>query len=180
MAPTSVLTKTFSILTLLSHIALASFLAVVIYKVVLKKENLGFTDEAWRFVRKNALLFAFIVAAATTAASLFYSEIADYEACDLCWYQRVFLYPQTVLLGIAFIRDDRKVADYIIPLGMIGGAISIYHYALQRIDGSSSCPVGAVSCAVRYVFDFGYITIPMMSLTAFVVIIVLAHISRFL
>ena len=88
------------------------------------------------------------------------------------------MYPQVILLGIAMLRKARSISYYIIPLSVIGAAISIYHYIIQRLDYASSCAADGVSCASKYIFNFGYITIPVMALTAFLLIIIFVYFSK--
>jgi len=156
-----------SFLTLIGNILILIFLLVLIFSKsrFLKLKN---------FIGKNALFFAFIVSFIATAGSLFYSEIAKYDPCKLCWFQRIFMYPQVLLLGIAMFKKDHKISDYIIPMSIIGGLIAAYHYLVQiELFAPPACSaVGySVSCATKFVMSYGYITIPMMSLTAFILII---------
>src|SRR3990167_9356357 len=65
-----------------------------------------------RFFGKRALLFSFLVALIATSGSLFYSDVAVYEPCKLCWYHRIFMYPQVIILGIALIVRDERVRLY--------------------------------------------------------------------
>lgn len=127
-----------------------------------------------RFFGKNAILFSFIVALIATLGSLFYSEIAGFEPCKLCWFQRILMYPQAFLLGMAFWKKDKSMRDYSIVLSAIGAVIAGYHYLLQ-IGVAPDLPCSAVgysvSCSQRFVMNFGYITIPMMALTAFMLIL---------
>lgn len=128
------------------------------------------------FVSKRAILFAFIVSLTATLGSLFYSEIAGYTPCKLCWFQRIFMYPQPILFAVAMWKKDKGIVKYALALSIIGGLIALYHYLLQvGVVPNGACgAVGySVSCSQRFVMEFGYITIPMMSLTAFVYIITL-------
>ncbi len=127
------------------------------------------------FATKHTLLFSFLIALTGTASSLFYSEIAGFAPCVLCWWQRIFLYPLTVILGIALAKKDEKITDYVAGLSAVGAAIAAYHSYLQ-FGGSPLVPCGAsgaVSCAQRYFLAYGYVTIPTMALTAFVLIALL-------
>src|SRR3989344_2884741 len=127
-----------------------------------------------KLLRRFGLLAAFIVAVIATGGSLFYSEVAGYLPCELCWFQRIFMYPQVIILGMALWKQQKNVILFSLPLTIIGGLIALYHYLLQ----TSSLPLPApcsvtgysVSCATDFVMELGYITIPMMSLTAFVLI----------
>jgi disulfide bond formation protein DsbB len=139
-----------------------------------------------RSFSKNGLFFALIIAVVATAGSLFYSEIAGFEPCKLCWFQRIFMYPLVILLGLACIKKDLKFTLYPSALAGIGASISLYHnfiYSGIITDGNSSIfqcqPFGlGVSCAKNYVLEFGYITIPLMALTAFLLIILLLNAQR--
>lgn len=134
------------------------------------------------FVKKNATLIAFIVATFATLGSLYYSEIMGYEPCKLCWIQRIFMYPQVILLGLALIKKETIVSTYnSIVLSILGGLVAGYHYLLQ-IGAVPNLPCSAVgysvSCSQRFVLEFGYLTIPMMALTAFAVILLTLITSR--
>jgi len=142
---------------------------VLVASLVLRK-NRGLL--AW--VGKHAVLFSLIVASIATLGSLFYSEIAGYEPCKLCWFQRIMMYPQTLLLGAALLKRDKRTADYHIALSVIGALIAGYHYLLQigAAPAISCSAVGySVSCSETFVMRFGYITNPMMAFTAFLLII---------
>lgn len=134
------------------------------------------------FLDKNVLAFAFTISLAATLGSLFYSEIAGYTPCKLCWFQRIFMYPQPVLFAIALWKKDLAIIKYSLALCLIGGSIALYHYLVQTgIVPSGSCGVVgySVSCSQRFVMEWGYITIPMMSLTAFGLITTLLLNSTF-
>lgn len=134
-----------------------------------------------KVVTKNALRLALIVALTATGGSLFYSDIAGFEPCKLCWIQRIFMYPLVVLFTLGMLKKDRDIADYGLALSIIGAPIALYHYYLQR-GGNPFVPcstVGySVSCAKTFVMSYGYITIPMMALTAFILIIILLGMSK--
>ncbi|WPP40218.1 disulfide oxidoreductase [Paenibacillus hunanensis] len=127
------------------------------------------------FLSKYYLYLAWIVAIIATGGSLFLSDVLHWEPCKLCWYQRIFMYPQVILLGIAAYRNDRRIVGYAIPMTIIGGVIAIYHYAKQHIpalDEIAPC-TGGVSCSKDYFEFLGFITIPFMALIAFAIITVL-------
>lgn len=125
--------------------------------------------------RRFGLWIIFLIAASGTVVSLYYSDIIGYAPCVLCWYQRIAVYPIALLSAVALWKRDRSIVDYLMALATAGGLIAIYHNALDRGTISSApCAADAVSCTVRYVSEVGgYVTIPMMSLTAFLVIIVI-------
>lgn len=124
-------------------------------------------------VSKRGILVAFIAVLIATLGSLTYSDIIGYEPCKLCWFQRIFMYPQVLLLGFAVLgrhRGSRALLDASFILSIIGAIISAYHYLLQ-LGVAPSIPCSAVgysvSCAERFVMQFRYITIPLMAFSAF-------------
>lgn len=132
------------------------------------------------FLGKYAMWFAFLVALTATAGSLFYSEIAGYEPCKLCWIQRIFMYPQVLLLGMALWRKERGMMMYAWVFSLLGGLIAGYHYLLQRgVAPALPCSaVGySVDCAKVFVMQYGYVTIPLMAFTAFTLILLFAWIG---
>jgi disulfide bond formation protein DsbB len=134
-------------------------------------------------MRKNGLLLSFIVALVATTSSLFYSEIAGFVPCTLCWYQRILMYPLIILLGIAFERKDRNIIPYVLTMTGIGSSISLYHYYIQLSPAGAFVPCSAVgisvSCTSREFTHLGYITIPMMAATAFLLIFGILWVTRY-
>lgn len=117
------------------------------------------------------LYFAWLVAIVATGGSLYFSEIAGFIPCELCWYQRILMYPLVILLGIACFKGDKYIIPYVLPLSIIGGCFSIYHYSEQKFGTPSFC-TGVAPCSGEYINWLGFITIPLMALTAFVLITV--------
>lgn len=134
-----------------------------------------------KFVGTHAIVFSFIVATTATLGSLFYSEIAGFTPCKLCWFQRILMYPEAILLGVALWKKESVIRDYILALAVPGALIAGYHYLLQ-IGYAPALPCSAVgfseSCSQRFVMTFGYITIPMMALTGFLMIILFLFIQK--
>jgi len=126
-----------------------------------------------------ALAIAALVAIVTTAGSLYYSEIAHFTPCKLCWYQRIAMYPLAVVLPIAAFRRDRDIWHYVVPPAVIGAGFAIYHTQLQAFPSqhSSFCTT-LEPCTVRYVWQFGFVSLPFMALSAFTIIIALVLTAR--
>ncbi|KOP68149.1 disulfide bond formation protein DsbB [Bacillus sp. FJAT-18019] len=117
------------------------------------------------------LFFAWTVSVVATSGSLFLSEVWHFTPCVLCWYQRIFMYPLVIVLGIAAYREKTHIVPYILPLVIIGGGISTYHSIIQKLPkASDSAACGPVSCLNDYLNWFGWLTIPMLAFTAFVLI----------
>ncbi|EKE07678.1 MAG: disulfide bond formation protein DsbB [uncultured bacterium] len=128
-----------------------------------------------KFLEKYGLLLAWLVAVFSATLSLYYSDIVGFEACSLCWWQRIFIYPQAIFLGIAYFKKEFRYSSlYAIVLSIIGMLIGIYqnalYYGVPQI-GACDSSLTAVSCTKLYILEFGYITIPVMSLTAFLLMI---------
>ncbi|WP_338451299.1 disulfide oxidoreductase [Niallia oryzisoli] len=124
--------------------------------------------------RESLLFIAWAASVIAMFGSLYFSEIRQFEPCKLCWYQRIVMYPFTILLGIAYVKRDYKIALYSMVLSAIGGSISIYHYSLQKLsflaDIAPAC--GRIPCTSQYINWFGFISIPLLALTAFTIIFI--------
>lgn len=131
-------------------------------------------------VRKWGLWIAFALSFSASAMTLFYSEVLGFPPCPLCWWQRVFLYPQAVLFSLAIWKCERRVIDYSIALSVLGLGVALYHHMLQILpSGTLPCPAeGTVSCAQRLIFEFGYVTFPMMAVSVFAFLIALMWFLR--
>ncbi|MED4585616.1 disulfide oxidoreductase [Brevibacillus choshinensis] len=124
---------------------------------------------------EQAMFASWGIALIATAGSLFFSEVLKYIPCDLCWYQRILMYPLVILLGVASAKKDYKMSLYTLILSLIGGLISLYHYLIQKVPAlhelGNAC--GIVPCNSDYINWLGFITIPFLALIAFALIIVL-------
>ena len=119
---------------------------------------------------------AFVVAAIATGGSLFYSQIEGFIPCEFCWFQRVLMYPLSILTLLIAARGDNRAARYLLPLPIVGAGTSIYHMLIER--GVITEPVGCFKsapggCGTNWIANhgFGYLTIPTLALTAFLLII---------
>lgn len=117
---------------------------------------------------------AAIVAALATVGSLYFSEVAHFVPCALCWFQRIAMYPLVLLLGIAAFRRDVGIRVYAIPLAAVGAVISVYHLLLEWriVEVTLVCSVD-VPCSSVLFRQFGFISLPFLALTAFLLIIAL-------
>lgn len=125
-------------------------------------------------ISQLSLYFAWLVSLVATLGSLYFSEIRGFIPCEYCWYQRIFMYPIAVILGIATFQNDRSVKKYVLPLAVIGWLISVYHYLVQKVPGFAVIKpcVSGVPCNAQYINWLGFITIPFLSFTAFTLVIV--------
>ena len=123
------------------------------------------------FVEKYGLYVAWSVSLVATGGSLFFSEVLHWIPCELCWFQRIFMYPQVVLLGIAVLKNDKKIWPYSFVLSVMGLCFSIYHYLVQHVPALAPytpCGTTGVPCETTYINNlFGFITIPFLAGLAF-------------
>lgn len=130
-------------------------------------------------IGQAALWLAFAVAATATFGSLWLSEVENLPPCYLCWWQRGFMYPQTLLLGVAAIGRWVWIRWISIPMVVVGAGISTYHYVLERFpeDVASSCSTD-VPCTTVWIWKFHFLSIPGMAWLGFVTIGVLLLLAR--
>jgi disulfide bond formation protein DsbB len=124
-------------------------------------------------IERNALYFAFVQAWIATLGSLYLSEVLHWRPCILCWYQRILMYPLIIILGVAILRKDKNVVFYVLPMTIFGAAIALYHYLLQMTPLPEIAPVSCSAfgpCRETETLLLGFVTIPFLSLTAFLVI----------
>ncbi len=125
---------------------------------------------------ENLLLLIWVQAFLATTGSLFYSEVMGYIPCELCWYQRILMYPLVIIYGVALFKKDVKMSFAGLFLSGIGMFVSTYHYLVQKVSAfqelGGSC-TGGIPCNAIYVNYFGFITIPFMAGAAFIIIFVL-------
>jgi len=115
---------------------------------------------------------AWVIALVATAGSLFFSEVMHLPPCVLCWYQRIAMYPLVVVVGVGILGRDPGFKRYALPLCLGGLAVSVYHNLLYYgvlSESIAPCTQG-VSCTSRQIEWLGFITIPLMALTAFLLI----------
>lgn len=121
---------------------------------------------------ENSMLVMWTVSLIATLGSLYFSEVRGYEPCKLCWVQRIFMYPIAIMMTVAYIQKNPRIVITTLVFSIIGGVVSAYHYAIQKLsflqDSAISC--GPVSCTGVYINWFGFITIPFLALTAFIIL----------
>lgn len=171
--------KGLEILTLASDAAILLILLGLLFFAVKRK---GFSEyKIFAFARHHFTVLSFIVALTATLGSLYYSEIMGYSPCTLCWYQRIFMYPQVLFFATAFFfrREGyavRFLAVSSLVMSGIGLLLAGYHYLAQIGAVSTTCSVVgySASCSELFFVQYGYITIPMMAFTAFALLILLS------
>lgn len=141
------------------------------------------TMRAWLPSSFDATLLAHVLPIASVSAllgvslSLFYSEVVGLPTCVLCWLSRTMLFPYALIASVAWARKDVRVWPYLLSLSAVGMVITLYHhlYHIGVVDGAlCSAFVDGGDCAARYVFEFGFVTMPWMGFTLFSLLAFLA------
>jgi disulfide bond formation protein DsbB len=175
--------STDTVTTFFALLAVLAIAVAVVTAVLALVTRRSATTPAWiaelrAAMAPLALPFAWAVATTATLGSLYLSEVARFPPCELCWYQRIAMYPLAVVLGVAALRRDASVRWYAIPLAGIGLAISVYHYLVERFPGSISTSCSAdVPCSVVWVWKFHFLSIPAMAGAGFAAIIALVSLA---
>lgn len=126
------------------------------------------------------IFISWLVAAASTLGSLFFSEVMELVPCVLCWYQRIFIFPLAIILLVGLFPLDLKVVRYALPLAIIGLIFTLYHCLLFYgfiPEALQPCSQG-ISCADDSMVLFGFLPIPLLSLVSFLIIITLLLITN--
>ena len=160
------------ILGLLAVVGLAALVWPPARRVLVEARDTLLGGELW---------IAWGIALVATLGSLYFSEVADFIPCRLCWFQRIAMYPlAVVLLVAAWRRDLRGAFWYGIWFPLAGAGVSIYHIYIEHHPSaeSASCKAGGAPCSTKWIEEFGYVTIPTLALTAFALIAVLLAMAR--
>jgi disulfide bond formation protein DsbB len=123
---------------------------------------------------------AWLTALVATVGSLFFSEVMQLPPCVLCWYQRIAMYPLVMIIGVGILTGDRRVKNYALPVCLAGLAVAVYHNLLYYNvipESIAPCTQG-ISCTSRQIEWLGFITIPLLSLTAFIIISICLWVYR--
>ncbi|MFP5384768.1 MAG: disulfide bond formation protein B [Bacteriovoracia bacterium] len=132
-------------------------------------------DKKW-----SVIFLCWIVALISTLGSLFFSEVMKLPPCVLCWYQRICMYPLVLIFLAGLFPLDKAVIKFSFPLAGVGWLIAVYHNLLYyRILPESASPcVQGISCTTVQLQWLGFITIPLLSLFAFTLLLVLLIFSN--
>jgi disulfide bond formation protein DsbB len=161
-------------------------LGIVVLDVAFVVSVIALFNAKWRgiirsFAQEYGMLGIFLLSAGSIFGTLLMQYAALLTPCVLCWWQRIFMYPIALISLIALIKGKRMydIADYVIVFSILGGAISLYQHLLQILPSGSLIPCDSSGdCAVRLVFEFGFVTIPWMALTVFAALALIAFLAR--
>ena len=151
-------------------------LGTLVFSLVVLIARLTKADSCISEVKKIALPLAALI---TTTARLYFSEIVNYKPCRLCWYQRSAMYPLAILLVAANFKKFKFMKIAAVSLASIGGAVSTYHWFLERFpDLDAGVCDAKLPCEFIWFENFGFVTLSFMAFTAFLATIVLVTISQ--
>ncbi len=158
------------------YLALGGIIAVLSTFILIVDEK---SDRALApFIRKYGLIAAFLIALDASVFALIYSEVFGFVPCGFCWLERIFIFSQVFILGGAIYFKDAVFAPrYGIILSVVGLVISLYHHYLQ-IGGNAfvKCPAaGTVDCAKRIMFEFDFMTFPLLAACSFALLTALYY-----
>lgn len=163
---------------------LLGFIFVVIWVVDLLFIKFGYLQgkkRIYELFAKKALPLGFFVSLFAMVVSLYYSYYLHIPACDLCWLQRIFIYPLVFIFGLAWYKNDTKLFDYIMMLSGVGFLIALYHHYLQLgYDLLAPCSTApfAVDCSTPTFIEYGFITFPFMAVVTLSVTFLLAFTAK--
>jgi disulfide bond formation protein DsbB len=131
------------------------------------------------FISKYRMHLLFIVSLGGTVGSLLLSVYFKLAPCELCWYQRVFLFSSPIITGVALSRKDMQASAYIFWLSILGSLVAIYHSLLQfnlfQSDSVFCSPTSVIDCAVPAFTYFGFVTIPVISFSVFLLLLIISY-----
>ena len=161
-------------------------IGTVVLDVVILGKLLALFNRSWRaklsgVLQMHGLLLIFVLSTLAVAGTLLMQYAGGLTPCIFCWWQRIFMYPIPLISLIAIIKNQKlsDVADYILALSFIGALFALYQHLLQILPQGSLIPCDATDdCAIRTIYYFHFVTIPLMALTIFVAIFLIAVIAR--
>jgi disulfide bond formation protein DsbB len=133
-----------------------------------------------KILSTKIILLCFVVASVATMGSLFFSDVMGFVPCNMCWYQRIFMYPLVIIFLINILYPDDKVYKYAFPIVLVGLLFAIYHNLLMfgLIPESAVPCASGVPCSTEYINWLGFITIPFLSLISYLVLFLLLVLSK--
>lgn len=121
---------------------------------------------------ETALSIAWLIALGASLSVLFIGEVLGQEPCILCWYQRAFMFPLVIVLGLGLWFRDNRVGRYGIGLSLAGGAVAVWHLGLYvgvLPEPIQPCSASGPSCTDSNQIVLG-IPIPLLSLIGFALV----------
>lgn len=175
----SFLNQYLSIATIIGGALLLILICYIVFVIYFREDRRE--PKLLKVISEYVLPLGFFATLGGVLLSLFYSEYLFYAPCSLCWYQRIFLYPQIFLFGLAWYRKDKNILSYSLLLSLVGLIIATDHHILQigynALAPCSTAPF-AVDCSKPSFIEFGFVTFPLMSVVLFIFLIVISFIGK--
>ncbi len=165
-----IVNKLMAVLAILLAIGSASVLVALVFRQTRAPFML--------FIKKYSVTIGALVSVGAVLGSLFYSEIAGFEPCPLCWWQRIFIYSSAVILLVAVFKKRNDAYVYVLPLSVVGISFAVNQLVLTWFPGNGFGCDAVELCTKLYINEFGFITIPLLSFLVFVSLILLSVQSR--
>jgi len=126
-------------------------------------------------VRASGVWMMCLITSGAMFGSLYFSEVANFAPCKLCWYQRIAMYSTAIISFVAAFRRDNSVARYTIVLAPLGLIVSVYHYLLEWFPSieTSVCSLD-VPCTSIWFRELGFVTLCFMAGCAFIAVIAIS------
>jgi disulfide bond formation protein DsbB len=170
------LNRYLSFVTIIGGMTVILLGVYVVYVSFSKKES-----KDLQIVANYAVQLGFLATFFSMVMSLYYSEYLGILPCDLCWFQRIFIYSQVILFTVAWWKKDKGVFTYSLPLSLVGIVIALYHHIMQlgyNVYKPCSTAPFALDCSKPTFIEFGFVTFPLMAVVLFAFLILLAKISK--
>ena len=182
-------TEVLAFLTLIGQIALVLLLLLLLIVRFAPDNKLSKKSKKYlKLVAKHSIPIVFLFSLIAVVFSLFYSEMVGLDPCKLCWWQRIFIYPQAIIYGLAiWKKKEKSAAEYGIVLALLALAVGVYQYTLQVSElinphdpliADCAADASETSCSSTYLLAYGYITMPLMSITSSLYIILVLGVRK--
>ncbi|MBP9866961.1 MAG: disulfide bond formation protein B [Candidatus Pacebacteria bacterium] len=164
--------------TIIAGLGIFFVLSVYVLTLLYKKQSSFLVKTISSYI----LPLGFLITLGGMIMSLYYSEVLHLAACDLCWFQRIFMYPLVFMFGFAWYKKDKHILSYTSLLSGIGFVVALYHHMLQiGYDVYKPCSTSpfAVDCAEPTFIEFGFVTFPFMAVVLFGFVLLFSFIAKY-
>jgi disulfide bond formation protein DsbB len=165
--------------TLLKIISLGAILIIIGLLIHIIFNFFSIKKPTKKIIELYRLELLFLISLMGTVGSLLLSIYFKLAACELCWYQRVFLFCIPIIAAVALIKKDIKAHVYIFWLSFVGMLFALYHTLIQTKIFTSDAvfcdPNAIVNCAIPAFTYYGFVTVPVISLALFLLLLTISY-----